>query len=469
MARANLSPGSSSFVVVPLDGGSLSLAQASEVPRNPASTMKLLTTYAALEMLGPNYRWRTEVYASRHADPKGRLEGDLILRGGGDPSLVIERWWLLIQRIRALGIKDIGGDLVIDRSEFAPGSDAGAIDGNELRPYNVAPDALLVNFKALSLEFIPDESAHVARIVATPALEGMTLPREVPLRKGACGDWKAHLKADFSRPLSPRLRGSYRASCGQQTWQLSLLTPDQYALATFSSLWHGAGGSFHGHIRDGKVPADAILVTDQESPPLAEVIRDINKNSNNVMARQVFLTLGENTECASLEAERALGESPMSPSASDAKAESVEDSTPACRVPLGTARAAKALAAWSAASGLLMPELVIKNGSGLSRDERISAASLARLLVHAWGGTQMPNFVASLPESGIDGTMQKRPVAAGAAFVKTGRLSDVRAIAGYVFAASGRRYAIAAIINDPNAEGAQGVHDEFLNWVWRKG
>ncbi len=469
MARANLSPGSSSFVVVPLDGGALSLAQASEVPRNPASTMKLLTTYAALEMLGPNYRWRTEVYALHRPDGKGRLDGDLFIRGGGDPSLVIERWWLLVQRIRAMGIKDIAGDLVIDRSEYAPGSDAGAIDGNELRPYNVAPDALLVNFKALRLEFIPDESARVARIVATPALEGMTLPREVPLRKGACGDWKARLKADFSRPLSPRLHGSYRASCGQQSWQLSLLTPDQYALATFSSLWHGAGGGFHGHIRDGKVPADAILVTDQESAPLAEVIRDINKNSNNVMARQVFLTLGESAECASVEAERALGEAANTKSAADADKDSEMDPSGACHVPLGAVRSTIALAAWSAASGLSMPELVIKNGSGLSREERISAAGLARLLVHAWNGTQMPNFLASLPESGTDGTMQKRPVAAGAAFVKTGRLSDVRAVAGYVFAASGRRYAIVAIINDPNAEAAQGVHDEFLNWVWRKG
>jgi D-alanyl-D-alanine carboxypeptidase/D-alanyl-D-alanine-endopeptidase (penicillin-binding protein 4) len=444
LAQARVAAAGSAFVVVPLDGGTLNIAVHDDAPMNPASTMKLLTTYVALATLGPNYRWHTAVFASR-SPSGGRLDGDLIVRGDGDPSLVIERWWLLIQRLRGLGIKDIRGNLVLDRSRYAPAVEAGpTLDGNELRPYNVAPDALLINFKALSLDFIPDTAAGVARIVPTPALDGVSLPAHVPLGHGACGDWKAQLKADFSHARAPRFAGSYPRACGNRTWHVSLLSPDEYALATFRTLWRAAGGAFHGSVRAGRVGADAVPLLEQESPPLADVIRDINKNSNNVMARQLFLTLG----IADADEEGA-------PAASDE--------------PASAERSARAVRAWLDREGLSMPELELQNGSGLSRDERISAASLARLLVAAWHGNDMPGFLASLPLAGVDGTMKNRHAAVHAAYVKTGYLADVRAVAGYVFAASGHRYAVVALINDPHADAAQAAHDEFLQWVWKEG
>jgi len=245
LAQAQVTASNSAFVVVALDGGPLQLALNEDVPMNPASTMKLLTTYAALATLGPNYRWRTQLLASRR--PSGaRLDGDLIVRGGGDPALVIERWWLLIQRLRALGIRDIRGDLVLDRSNYAPSVEAGpTLDGDELRPYNVAPDALLVNFKALSLDFLPDRAAGVAHIIATPQLDGVSVPAQVPLAAGACADWKGQLKADFSQPKAPAFRGGFAAACGKKTWHVSLLSRDEYLLASFRALWRGARGSCH--------------------------------------------------------------------------------------------------------------------------------------------------------------------------------------------------------------------------------
>ncbi len=453
LEQAHVADAGTAFAVLPLDGGRLRLWRHADAPMNPASTMKLLTTYAALDMLGPNYRWHTEALA-RHPIAAGRLDGDLILRGGGDPSLVIERWWLLIERLRSLGLRDIRGDLVLDRSRYAPATDAGAtLDGNDLRPYNVAPDALLINFKSVGFSFVPEPGAGVARIAVLPPLDGLKVATQVRLADGPCGDWHAHLKADFTRPLAPVFHGSFPASCGEKTWYLSLLSPDEYALASFHALWRAAGGTFHGTVREAPAGPDARVLVDQESPPLADVIRDINKNSNNVMARQLFLTLGAPGKAA------AHGDTSGAAAGADAGPADVAD----------VGRSIRAVQAWLADQGLAMPELVLQNGSGLSRQERVSAGSLARLLALAWKGHAMPNFLASLPLAGVDGTMKERRGAVGAAYVKSGTLAEVRAVAGYVFSASGHRYAVVAIINDPHAEGAQGAHDAFLQWVWEDG
>lgn len=448
---AAVADANAAFLVLALDGGALRLARNADAPMNPASVMKLLTTYAALSILGPDFRWHTEVLATRRP-VRGRLDGDLIVRGDGDPSLVIERWWLLLQRVRALGVRDIRGDLVLDRSRYAPAVEAGpSLDGNDLRPYNVAPDALLINFKALSLDFVPDPVAGVARIVATPQLDGVRIPAQVPLAAGACGDWHARLEADFANPRAPAFRGAFPRACERRTWHVSLLTPDQYALASFRALWRAAGGTLHGGVRAGVAGANAVPIAEAESPPLAEVVREINKNSNNVMARQLFLALG-------------LGPQAETPATTEGPAPD-----PPPLEPASPERSIGALRAWLEQAGLPMPELVLQNGSGLSRRERISAASLGRLLAHAWRSAQMPNFLASLPQPGIDGTMKDRPVAGHAAFVKTGYLADVRAIAGYVFAVSGHHYAVVALVNDPHAEAAQAALDGFLQWVWQEG
>ncbi len=444
LEQAHVAAANRAFVVVPLDGGALQLSQQAAVPMNPASTMKLLTTFAALSTLGPDYRWHTEALA-RRAPVGGRLDGDLVVRGSGDPSLVVERWWLFVERLRALGMREIRGNLVIDRSGYAlPVDPGGSIDGNELRPYNVAPDALLLNFKSVGFTFTALPGARSARVAVLPPLDGMKPIAAPRLASGPCGDWKGRLQADFSRPLAPVFRGSYPRSCGEKTWFVSLLSPDQYALDSFRALWRAGGGIFRGGVREGVAGADDIVLLDQESPPLAEVIRDINKNSNNVMARQLYLSLGA----------AAPAGAPAAVAASE---------------PASTARSAHVMREWLEHAGIAMPELVLQNGSGLSRQERISAASLARLLVHAWHSNEMPNFLASLPLAGVDGTMKDRPGAAGAAYVKTGTLAEVRALAGYVFAASGHRYVVVALINDPHAEAAQEAHDRFLEWVYREG
>jgi len=435
LRSVGIAPSSIAIVVAALDGGALDLKHNASAPMNPASTMKLLTTYAALELLGPTFQWRTEALASAPIR-KGRLEGDLYLRGSGDPSLVIERFWILARRLRGVGLRQISGDLVLDKSAFDAqvGRDA-SLDGNQLRPYNVEPDALLVNFKTVSFEFIPDPAAAVAHVIATPTLAGMHLTQTVPLAAGSCGDWHEKLRADFADPWAPAFTGHFPQECGAQTWHVSLLDHTTFVAAAFRPLWESAGGAWSGHAREGRTPAAARLLLTQESPPLSEIVRDINKFSNNVMARQLFL---------------ALGTGGVEPGAS-------------------AVRSSHAVSDWLQREGLQMPELVLENGCGLSRHERISAGSLARLLQHAFAGPRMPEFIASLPIAGLDGTMKNRAAAAGSAYIKTGLLDGVRAVAGYVLAASGHRYVVVAIVNHNEAEASTGALDALLDWVQQQG
>lgn len=428
---AGIPRGAASVVVQPLDGAGLEAALNRDVPRNPASTMKLLTTYAALRTLGPAYAWHTDValLGERAGDA---IRGDLGLRGGGDPSLVIEQLWLLVQKLRGLGLRELDGDLVLDRSAFrlAP-HDSAAFDGDALRSYNVGPDALLVNYGSVAYAFEPDAKADVARVTVLPPLAGSRAPATVRAAPGACGDWRGKLRADFSRPFEPVFRGTFPLDCGARSWNLAPLAPTPFVGAVFRALWESSGGSWTGNVREGVVPAGAPLLATHLSKPLAEVVRDINKYSNNVMAQHLFLTFG---------AERTGW-------------------------PASFERSRAAMRAWLDEAGLPMPGLVLENGSGLSRVERVSAAGLARLLVAAYRSPVMPELMASLPVVGVDGTAAKRNGAIGSAHIKTGLLEDVRAIAGYVLAASGRRYVVVAIVNDGRAGGAQGALDALLEWV----
>ncbi|MGA2550088.1 MAG: D-alanyl-D-alanine carboxypeptidase/D-alanyl-D-alanine-endopeptidase [Burkholderiaceae bacterium] len=437
LSRAAIPPSAASFFVEDVDGQPPLLAQNADKPMNPASTMKLVTTYTALEVLGPTFTWKTRV--SVDAPPSaGVLPGNLYIKGSGDPDLVVERFWLMLDELRARGVREIRGDVVIDRSLFEPQDiDPGAFDNEPYRPYNVTPDAFLVNFKAVDLGFLPDEQQHTIRVIAQPRMAGQQI---APVRylEGGCGDWQAKLNADLSDPDRLNFVGGFPGACGERHMALGLYSHARYASALFQSLWKELGGTISGTVRDGAVPAAAQLYYEYESPTLAEVIRQINKNSNNVMAKELYLDL----------------------------------SAEIFQLPASAERSEHVIASFLEGHGVAAPELVTENGSGLSRVERMSAQSMGRMLQVAWNSVAMPEYVASLPVVGVDGTMRKRLTAqrvAGQAHIKTGTLADARAVAGYLRAASGRTYVVVSLINHPNAGLAQPVQDAFLQWVYDHG
>jgi len=447
LARAKLPRDAVAVVVVDAQGGRAPrISHRAAVAMNPASVMKLVSTYAALDLLGPAYSWSTPVYLDGPVRD-GVLYGNLHIRGQGDPTLVVERLWLLMRRVRALGIDRIGGDIVLDRSAFALApSDPGGFDGEPLRPYNAAPDALLLNYKSVVMTFVVDRQNNLARVHVNPPLAGVAIPASVPLSGGGCGNYRASLRADFSDPSQVRFAGTYPAACQERAWPVAFPDPDSYAARAIEGMWRNVGGELAGTVRDGPLPAGIGAPTfEMGSPTLAEVIRDINKYSNNVMAQQVFLSLSMASGDSNGNTVTSLNAGPASFEASR------EVVRRWWRQRFGDTQAP-----------------MIDNGSGLSRDARVSAQTLAQLLQAAYQSPQMPELMASLPIAGIDGTMRRnRSDAVGSAHLKTGSLRDVVAMAGYVQARSGRRYVLVAMTNHPNAGAIRPALDALLDWVIR--
>ena len=413
------------------------LAWQADVPMNPASVMKLVTTYAGVDLLGPGHLWRTRVYTQGYIS-NGVLNGNLLIQGGGDPKLVLERIDELMRAIQDKGIRVIRGDILLDNSVFRlPAHDAAAFDDDPLRPYNAGPDGLLLTFKALIFKFSPDPAGQRVRVQTEPPMAGVDIPAEVPAAAGACGAWRPRLAADFTDPNHIRFAGRYPTSCGEQSWGIAYPEPRSYAPRVIEALWRAAGGALTGQVKWMDGPATGQPLVTGFSLPLADIIADINKFSNNVMAQQLFLTLSAGDGRASFAESRNL------------------------------------LKRWWRERFGLRTTPVVENGSGLSRNERATAASLAALLQHAAGHPDGAAFEHSLSIAGVDGTTRRmaarNPASAaiGNARLKTGTLRDVTAIAGYAYGLSGHNYAVVGIINHPNASAARPALDRLVEWAVR--
>lgn len=437
LAKAGVPESAVGAVVEPVGGGKRLFDHNAGKALNPASAIKLVTTLAALELLGPAHAFRTEVLAT--AEPAGGvLAGDLVLKGGGDPKLTVERFWLLLRQLRARGIHEIRGDVILDRSFFvAPPHDPAKFDGEARRAYNVGPDALLLNFKAVDFRFVPEGNG--VRVLAEPDMPTIEVLSRLKTVKEPCGNWRRGLKYtvdEIGLLATVEFSGTYPAECGEKTLPLSIYDPDRYAEAMFRWLWSETGGKFLGKVRAGTAPANALPVLRFESEPLAQLVRDVNKFSNNVMARQVYLSLSAG-----------------------------KDGTPG-----ETKASERVVREWLAAKGIAAPELVIENGAGLSRADRISAANLAGVLRVAWASPVMPELVSSLSLFAVDGTFKlKNGAFAGRAHLKGGTLTGVQSVAGFVLTPRGERRLVVMIVNHENANRAQGALDALVEWAWKSG
>ena len=440
MRDAGVSRGAVAVYVRRVDQPKPLLTHNAGQPMNPASTMKLLTTYAGLELLGSAYSWKTEVYADGPVID-GVLEGNLVIKGYGDPALTLAGFWDMLRVIRASGLREIRGDLVLDRGHFQPAAhDTGAFDGEPWRAYNAAPDALMINAKATRFIFRGDAAQGQVAIKADPDLPQLKIVNLVEFRQVPCADWKdriSHQVTHEGEQVLVTFGGSYSLACGEKALSLSVFDDAVYVFHLFRQLWAEQGGTLRGSLRQGEVPPTARKLAQIDSPPLADVVRMINKHSNNVMARQMLLTVAAEKKGAP-----------------------------------GSARnGAIAVGEWLAEKGLDFPELVIENGAGLSRMERISAQHLGELLIAAWNSPVMPELMSSLPITAVDGTLEKRlrnSDVAGQAHLKTGALDGVRALAGYLLDREGRRWVVVFLINHARAAEARAAQDALLEWLYAR-
>lgn len=435
---AGIDTEATSIWVQAIDAPQPSLSLHAARARNPASVMKLVTAFVAYERFGPARSWSTRL-ASDATLSRGVLEGNLYVIGSGDPAFDHERAAKLIQRLRALGIERIRGDIILDASALKlPPHDAAAFDGRALRPYNSGPHGLLLNYNTLQFILFPGQGGKQAvKTITEPLLDGLEIDNRITTADGPCQVWHRNLEARLEDGQRLVLSGSLPASCGPRTWSAAPLDPEQYASALVATLWREAGGQLDGRVRSGLAPLGALTLLTHESPPLTDIVRDMNKWSSNLIARQLLANLAATASTAP-------------------EADMVSAGAEIARLTL-------------AAAGLSTTGLHIENGSGLSRIERVRADMLGQMLKLAWQRPWMPEFIAALPIAGLDGTAQRHlqhSPARGQAHIKTGTLNGVRAIAGYVLDREGRRHVVVMMVNHPAAASAGKAFDALLEWVW---
>ncbi len=428
----------------PLAGESRPWRYRADVPMQPASTLKVLTSVVALDVLGTGVRGSTEL---RTAAPlnDGVLAGDLVLKGGADPDLGVPEFWALLTDLRAQGVREVRGDLVLDRSLFRPARmDIGVPPFDETPEfyYNVIPDALQLSSSVLPLEFTAGPTGVAARTV--PVLPGLTITSRMALNDKRCEDWDDDWKpATVSRGTGGttiELHGAFPRGCTRRAG-LQLLDRNELAERLFRALWEGLGGRWTGQVREGTAAADSRLLARRESRPWGEVLRNLNKNSDNIQTRLLYLMLGVPAMAANPE--------------------------------VTTARLAeRVVRGWLANKGIHDGGLVLDNGSGLSRSERITPWQLASVLKVAQASRYAPDLAMSLPVAGVDGSMRNRlkdSPAAGWARLKVGGLRNVSSIAGYVDDELGHPWAVVAFINHDDASKARPALDALVDHIARWG
>jgi D-alanyl-D-alanine carboxypeptidase/D-alanyl-D-alanine-endopeptidase (penicillin-binding protein 4) len=437
MAVQHLPPSAVSLVIVEPDSDHVLMSLNPDTPRSPASTIKTVTTFAALDMLGPVFTWQTRVWVRGTLDD-GVLDGDLILQGGGDPYMTLERWWSFVQALRAAGLKSIRGDVVIDNTAFSPPpEDPGAFDGRPNRSYNVLPDALMVNFQSVEFRLVANADTRRVDVIASPSPGNLAIENRIRFAPGRCRGGADRVAFQVASAQWDRVvfSGALSPQCAPRSFTRVLLQPATYAFGTFLELWRESGGEFTGKLRVESTPADARPLLTFDSLSLGEIVRLTNKFSSNVMARHLLLTLGSERYGA-----------PATPEKGGA-----------------------ALAEWGRERGFDLQGVDFDNGSGLSRSTQISVRQLAMILSAAYHSRFAPEFMASLPLAGMDGTLRSRMkgTTSGSVRLKTGHLDAVSGVAGYVAAPSGKTYVLVSLVNHMRADdgAAEPLHAAIVEWM----
>jgi len=408
-------------------------------PMNPASAVKTITTFAALESLGPAFTWQTELYALGPIE-NGVLRGDLLVKGGGDPFLVEDQLRGMLKSLQRAGVERIQGNLVLDGSYFDP-----SVTGDELidnqagRAYNTRPSAVIANFQAMTFYFYPHPNGQDVIIHSDPRLPNVKITNRLRLVNRSCGGYQRGISYNLNPedPTEVIFEGSFPSRCSRYQMVREVLNAPDYTFGLFTTLWNELGGTLEGGLRVGAVPDDLEPIVVWNSVPLGDVIKSINKYSNNVMTRHLLLTLGAEV----------LG--------------------PPATVDKGI----EAMKNYLELKSLDSTQLSLDNGAGLSRDTRVTTDLMTGLLQSAWASPYMPEFVASLPINGLDGTMRNRvrgTTMSGRMHVKTGSLDEVAAVAGFVYSQSNTIYTVVGIVNHELADRGPGAEllNELLTWVY---
>lgn len=478
------------------------LSHQPNIARTPASTMKLVPSFIALDTLGADFVWHTRVYHTGVV-VNDRLYGDLIIQGSGDPKMTHERLKQLLYQVQAAGIHHIDGDIIVDSAIFHNVTkDPAAFDNDPLRPYNASPDGFLVNFSTIGIKTYPKSNGQAA-LTYEPQLANFQMPSVINTRSAACGQARYSLAPQWQTDRLI-LNTALPESCQEHAFYIAYPEAKAFAARVIATKWRDLGNTLSGRVITQETPYDAakkakpvkglaawpmspLPIVSYSSLNLRQQIYDINHFSNNVMAEQVALSIGtyyqESHQENVVKAEADNGENNKTASGqkvNEQKAENKRLSHKANSLyqfgkPTTTdyPAALQTINQWWQ-DNLDTPPPHLTNGSGLCRDCTITAANLSELLTYAYNRPNFDAYVNSLGVAGISGTItahsERLPESAaiGRAWIKTGTLNNVTSMAGYVKGVSGQDYVVVGIINNEQALNpytARPVLDVVLDWT----
>ena len=447
----------------------------SDVARTPASTMKLVPSFIALDTLGADFVWHTRVYHTGLVIGD-RLHGDLIIQGSGDPKMTHERLKQLLYKVQSSGIRHIDGDIIVDSGVFKNVSkDPAAFDNSPLRPYNASPDGFLVNFSTIGIKSYPlnDDQAN---LTYTPKLANYALPSIINTRSAACGQARYSLAPEWQTKQLV-LNTQLPNSCQEHAFYVAYPDAKDFAARVIAEKWQELGNTLSGHVITQEapytkmkstksthglaaLPISPLPIVSYPSLNLTQQIYDINHFSNNVMTEQVALSIGVYDKADNKTLDKAINRS---------------YSLYQFGKPTATSYpvALQTINQWWQTNLSTQPPY-LTNGSGLCRDCTITAANLSELLTYAYSHPSFDAYVNSLGIAGVSGTItahsERLPESAaiGRAWIKTGTLNNVTSMAGYVKGLSGQDYVVVGLINSEqahNAYTARPVLDAMLDWT----
>ena len=430
MRKNGINPARAGVVILRAGEDAPLLSHQADKLFNPASLAKLPLAFAAFDILGPTHRWKT-TFARDGKIVDGVLRGDLIVAGGGDPYLTAERFLLQINDLRSRGVREFTGDLVIDDSLFSVSHDAGAFDGAARKPYNAGAGALAVNFNAHKVVFSPQEGG--IRAYTEPPNAHFVIDNQVRAGRTRCRNWRGRISERYrgdENKMTLVLRGKYSPRCGEQAFYTTAISHAANAAGVFGAMWRRMGGEWSGEWRRAPSPPNAEEVSVFESPPLFFIVAAMNKFSNNIIARNLFLSLA------------------------------IPDGTP----PHSPEAARAVFDEWMRKQGV-QGDFFVDNGSGLSRKGRMSAGQTALLLERILAHPLRAEIIASLPILGVDGTLRKRlqKTARARGHLKTGSLNGVKNIAGFLRDEAGRDIIFVCMIE--KSARARRFQDAMIKWA----
>ena len=433
--------------VVDVETGEEVFARGADAVLNPASTMKVITAAAALKNLGPAYRFTTDIFGDPEFElrPDGTLEGNLYVKGHGDPTFVVEKLWKLVRDLRLNGIERIEGDVVFDDTFHTGGA---MLPGwNKKRDIERGPtyfstlSALSLNMNTAVMIVGPGtEVGAPARVtLETPTMGYVEVVNEL-----TTGRERSRRSVDIERVVEDgttkfTLEGSVPQDAKRVRYRRTVGDPTAHFVSAFQKMFEEQGIRVRGGFKRGVTPFDAEMIDHVPSPPLVAVLMDMNKYSLNFQAEQVLRTLGAEME----------GE--------------------------GTTDAGlRVVRRYLNGIGVSDDQFRLINGSGLSRQAGLAPAALTAVLVDMARNRQVgAEFTASLAIGGTDGTLWSRlRDAPGRLRGKTGTLDGVHCLAGYLDADNGRRYAFAFLTNWSNStrvSSVRDVHDTFARQMFKAG